>query len=45
MAALEEYVWLVVVGAFVAFGFGFGTGTLTVALGAILMISWGIVHS
>jgi len=25
-AALEEYVWLVVVGAFVAFGFGFGTG-------------------
>jgi len=26
MAVLEEYVWLVVVGAFVAFGFGFGTG-------------------
>lgn len=26
MAALDEYVWLVVVGAFVAFGFGFGTG-------------------
>lgn len=29
MAVLEEYVWLVVVGAFVAFGFGFGTGELT----------------
>lgn len=27
MAVLEEYLWLVVVGAFVAFGFGFGTGT------------------
>lgn len=26
MAVLEEYVWLVVVGAFVAFGFGWGTG-------------------
>jgi hypothetical protein len=28
MAALEEYVWLVVVGAFVALGFGCGTGRL-----------------
>ena len=26
MAVLGEYVWLVVVGAFVSFGFGFGTG-------------------
>ncbi|KAG6558217.1 hypothetical protein Mapa_000400 [Marchantia paleacea] len=26
MAILEEYPWLVIVGAFVAFGFGFGTG-------------------
>lgn len=26
MAVLDEYLWLVVVGAFVAFGFGFGTG-------------------
>jgi sodium-dependent phosphate transporter len=31
MAVLEEYVWLVVVGAFVAFGFGFGTGSNDVA--------------
>lgn len=28
MAVLEDYVWLVVVGAFVAFGFGFGTGMM-----------------
>lgn len=28
MAVLDEYVWLVVVGAFVAFGFGWGTGEL-----------------
>lgn len=26
MAVLSEYLWLVVVGAFVAFGFGWGTG-------------------
>ncbi|KAG6558095.1 hypothetical protein Mapa_000276 [Marchantia paleacea] len=31
MAALPEYVWLVVVGAFVAFGFGWGTGANDVA--------------
>lgn len=31
-AALDEYVWLVVVGAFVAFGFGFGTGNSSHAL-------------
>lgn len=27
MAVLDEYLWLVVVGAIVAFGFGWGTGT------------------
>lgn len=31
MAVLDEYVWLVVVGAFVAFGFGWGTGANDVA--------------
>ncbi|KAG6558097.1 hypothetical protein Mapa_000278 [Marchantia paleacea] len=31
MAVLEEYLWLVVVGALVAFGFGYGTGANDVA--------------
>ncbi|KAG6552740.1 hypothetical protein Mapa_005687 [Marchantia paleacea] len=31
MAVLSEYLWLVVVGAFVAFGFGWGTGANDVA--------------
>ncbi|KAG6552741.1 hypothetical protein Mapa_005688 [Marchantia paleacea] len=31
MAVLEEYLWLVVVGAIVAFGFGWGTGANDVA--------------
>ncbi|KAL2632062.1 hypothetical protein R1flu_016748 [Riccia fluitans] len=31
MAALPEYVWLVVVGTFVSFGFGWGTGANDVA--------------
>lgn len=29
MAVLDEYKWLVVMGAFVAFGFAWGTGKLS----------------